>query len=180
MYIFFQIDSHPQYNYRNGKNDIAILHLESPVAFTDLIHPACLPLDEPLRSQSFVDYQPFIAGWGKTQEGRNSSQIPRESQLPVLANRVCKERYSSLNRLVTEDQFDNSVICAGILRHESSDVCLGDFGGPLMYPVQMGQEFNFYVIGIASYGVGCGNFNAPSVYTNVPRFIDWIKEKIFN
>uniref|UniRef100_T1GYZ1 Peptidase S1 domain-containing protein n=1 Tax=Megaselia scalaris TaxID=36166 RepID=T1GYZ1_MEGSC len=55
-----KMDRHPQYNSRNGKNDIAILHLESPVSYTERIHPACLPKDPPLRTRSFVDYMPFV------------------------------------------------------------------------------------------------------------------------
>lgn len=171
------MDRHPQYNSRNGKNDLAVLHLESPVSYTDLIHPACLPKNEPLRSKSFVDFQPFVAGWGRTQEGGKSAEILQELQLPVLSNQVCHDRYASQRRLVTEDQFDNAVICAGVLTG-GMDTCQGDSGGPLMYPEQTAQDFRFYVIGVVSYGVGCARAEIPGVYTNVANFIDWIEEKI--
>ncbi|KAL5292445.1 CLIPD6.2 family protein [Megaselia abdita] len=172
-----KMDRHPQYNSRNGKNDLAVLHLASPVAFTDAIHPACLPKDEPLRSRSFVAYTPFVAGWGRTEEGGKSSEILQELQLPVLANQVCREKYAAQRRLVTEDQFDNAVICAGFLEG-GMDTCQGDSGGPLMYPYQTGSQFRFNVIGVVSYGVGCARAEIPGVYTNVANFIDWIEEKI--
>jgi len=48
----------------------------------------------------------------------------------------------------------------------------GDSGGPLMWL----KEKQFYLIGISSYGVGCGN--NPSLYTNVSVYIDWVLENI--
>lgn len=35
---------HPKYNWKENLNrDIALLHLRRPIAFTDRIHPICLP-----------------------------------------------------------------------------------------------------------------------------------------
>lgn len=38
---------HPKYNWKeNMDRDIALLHLKRPIAFSDYIHPVCLPTKE--------------------------------------------------------------------------------------------------------------------------------------
>lgn len=49
----------------------------------------------------------------------------------------------------------------------------GDSGAPLACPVQ-GESNIFVLSAISSYGIKC-NEN-PAVYTNVQKFVDWIKE----
>lgn len=34
----------------------------------DRIKPICLPVDDEMRKMSFVDTNPFVAGWGATEE----------------------------------------------------------------------------------------------------------------
>lgn len=34
------------------------------------------------------------------------------------------------------------------------------------------------LVGIISFGIGCGN-GAPSVYTNVTRYVDWMESVVF-
>jgi len=48
----------------------------------------------------------------------------------------------------------------------------GDSGSPLMWL----KEKQFYLIGISSYGLGCGD--NPGLYTNVSSYMDWILENI--
>lgn len=143
------------------------------------ITPICLPIDEPLKSRDFTGYQPFVAGWGKTQEGGKSANVLQQLQLPVLANSKCISAYRTVNRLISEKQFDNAVLCAGYLKG-GRDTCQGDSGGPLMQPLQaadmVGAEF--YQIGIVSYGVGCARAEIPGVYTRVSNFLDWIRTQI--
>jgi hypothetical protein len=47
---------HPQYDpYANNQhNDIALLRLSQDVAFNEFVRPICLPIDESLRSNTFV------------------------------------------------------------------------------------------------------------------------------
>ena len=49
----------------------------------------------------------------------------------------------------------------------------GDSGAPLACPVQ-GESNIFVLSAISSYGMGC-NEN-PGVYTNVQKFLEWIRE----
>ncbi|XP_055308154.1 venom protease-like [Sitodiplosis mosellana] len=169
---------HPNFNKRLGTNDIAILHLEHDVIFSNRVRPICIPTDEPMLSRSFVGETVSVAGWGRLQEGGRSSNVLQKLQLPVLNNFECKERFRTQGRLLSEDQFDNSIICAGDL-NGGHDSCQGDSGGPMMYPVQVGGRSLFYQIGIISYGIGCARVDTPGVYTRVSEFIDWIQDEIY-
>lgn len=75
--------------------------------------PICLPTNEPFRSRTFTGYQPFVAGWGRLQEGGKSSNVLQDIQLPILENSVCKDRYRKQSKLLSEKQFDDLVLCAG-------------------------------------------------------------------
>lgn len=64
----FRIHKHPFYNVYTLDNDVALLELPSPLTFTNLIKPICLPDT----SHSFPEgTKCFITGWGSTKEGGN-------------------------------------------------------------------------------------------------------------
>ncbi|XP_054734614.1 uncharacterized protein LOC129242079 [Anastrepha obliqua] len=170
-------EAHPQYNKRNGKSDVAVLWLERNVQFTDTIAPICLPTSQAQRTKSYVNYTPFVVGWGKTMEGGVSAKVLQELQIPIFKNDVCKSSYERIRRLITEDQFDAGVLCAGVLAG-GKDTCQGDSGGPLMIPEPYSNNVRYYLIGVVSYGVGCARPEVPGVYTSVQYYIDWILQKI--
>lgn len=173
--------------------------------YVDRVRPICLPLSDNMLQRSFVGTNPFIAGWGSTSEvsaylwsfgtnvesilyskifykkGGKSATVLQQAQVPVLDNNsVCKAEYKKIKKLVTPNQFDYTIICAGHLAG-GIDTCKGDSGnilffscfsfllfhilaiwpsqyfnsgGPLMLPVQADGMFPFYQIGIVSYGIG--------------------------
>nr|XP_017019365.1 venom serine protease Bi-VSP-like [Drosophila kikkawai] len=169
--------AHPEYNRRNGRSDIAILYLERNVPFSSKITPICLPKSQPLLSKTYVGYMPFVAGWGKTQEGGESATVLNELQIPVYKNEVCAQSYAAQKRYFSADQFDAAVICAGVLTG-GHDTCQGDSGGPLMIPEQNAQDTRFYLIGVVSYGIGCARPEVPGVYTSTQYFMDWITQQV--
>lgn len=57
--------SHEDYDDGDKHSDIAILLLIEEIVFSMMIAPICLPLDEPLRSEKYLNTNPYIAGWGK-------------------------------------------------------------------------------------------------------------------
>lgn len=69
---------------------------------------------------------PFVAGWGRTQEGGKSANILQELQLPTVKTDQCKEDYQKIGKLNSEKQFDDSVLCAGY-REGGKDSCQGKF-----------------------------------------------------
>ena len=80
---------------------------------------------EPYRSRSYVGEQPFVAGWGRLQEGGKTSNKLQFVRIPVLSNSVCKERFEVLSKLSSDEQLGPSVICAGDL-FGGRDSCQGD------------------------------------------------------
>ncbi|XP_001353033.3 venom serine protease Bi-VSP isoform X1 [Drosophila pseudoobscura] len=169
--------SHPEYNRQNGRSDIAILYLERNVQFTDKITPICLPHTPQLRGKSYVGYMPFVAGWGKTQEGGESATVLNELQIPIFDNEQCRESYAKQKRYFSADQFDSAVVCAGVLTG-GKDTCQGDSGGPLMIPEPYQNSVRFYLIGVVSYGIGCARPEVPGVYSSTQYFMDWIIERV--
>ena len=54
------------------------------------------------------------------------------------------------------------------------DTCQGDSGGPLFCKI----DKQTFVLGITSWGVGCGLSNYPGVYAKVSVATPWIKSII--
>ena len=62
-------------------------------------------------------------------------------------------------------------MCAG--GEEGLDACEGDGGAPL---VCEGASGRWYVVGLVSWGEGCGTPGVPSVYARVSYFSDFIDD----
>ena len=109
-----------------------------------------------------------VAGWGLLQPDNG---MEYNMQSPIL-------RKAKVNSVpCTYSQTDNNIqLCANgkINQDEARDACQGDSGGPL-YRYENGKEI---LVGIVSWGNGCGYTDSPGVYTKVTAFLDWIKEKI--
>ncbi|CAG5113326.1 Oidioi.mRNA.OKI2018_I69.chr2.g7437.t1.cds [Oikopleura dioica] len=75
---------HPRYSPTTGQNDIALIKLPRPIAYSSNISPVCLPYKQ--------EFQPgtdcFIAGWGAQDESHKrgvvSSQL-MEARVPLLS-----------------------------------------------------------------------------------------------
>jgi len=68
-----------------------------------------------------------------------------------------------------------SYLRGNLLRINSNEymfrTCQGDSGGGLIYS----KNNRWYVAGVVSYAIGCGQFAYPTVFTKVPAYIDWIR-----
>jgi len=177
--FFFQYVTHPEYEVRFKRGDLAIIFLERNVEFTSKITPICLPHTPDLRHKSYVQHNPFVVGWGNTMEYGESATVLNELQIPIQENSLCRQRfaYSFYSKNLPANMFDSSVICAGDLSG-GKDTCQGDSGGPLMMPESYNYTFRYHLIGVVSYGIGCGRKNTPGVYTSTQHYMDWIIQQV--
>ncbi|XP_063538591.1 serine proteinase stubble-like isoform X1 [Cydia strobilella] len=168
---------HQEYSPKSFTNDIGILVLSRNVQFTNLIQPICIPRSGDLRSRSYENYTPLIAGWGDTEFRGPSATHLQVLQLPVVSNDFCVQAYSAYKAQV----IDQRVLCAGF-KKGGKDACQGDSGGPLMQPIYNSETRTtfFYQIGVVSYGKKCAEAGFPGVYTRVTNFVPWIEETVAN
>ncbi|OPJ68277.1 transmembrane protease serine 4 [Patagioenas fasciata monilis] len=139
-------------------NDIALVKLRSPVHVTDRSKPICLPyFDEELLPGTSL----WVTGWGYTQEHGKLSEILQQAEVKLIDRESCN--LSAYHGEVTE-----KMLCAG-LPQGGVDTCQGDSGGPLLY-----SGGHWQVVGIVSWGQGCGDPSTPGVYTSVRAYLNWI------
>lgn len=157
-------------NFYANDHDIALIKTSAPIEYRftsdgyGSINRPCMPFSKEL---AYKDGESVIvSGWGVTRENSGSlSNILRYVQVPIVNITKCQETYG--NR-VTNDH-----VCAGY-QSGGKDSCQGDSGGPLVRVV----ENKYELVGIVSFGYGCGQPSAPGVYTRVASYIDWIQSRI--
>ncbi|KDR20688.1 trypsin-1-like [Zootermopsis nevadensis] len=155
---------HPRFEGDVAPYDIALVKLQSPLVFDEHVQPISLPVPDSIPSGNSI-----LSGWGSISTTNNPS-MPANLQtadLPIIDYDTCLETYGS------DSPLDPSNVCTGPLSGGFS-ACSGDSGGPLVKEQPDGSR---ELIGIVSWGViPCGQSNAPSVYTRVSAYIDWIND----
>lgn len=101
----------------------------------------------------------LVYGWGDVTGAGDYPQGLRAARVRVLPDTLCEEAYpgGGEGRYLAD-----SMVCAGE-REGGRDACQGDSGGPL---VAQGK-----LIGLVSWGNGCGRAGSPGVYTRVSDII---------
>ncbi|NWU67833.1 TMPS4 protease, partial [Pterocles burchelli] len=139
-------------------NDIALVKLQAPLQVSDSSKPICLPyFDEELLPGTSL----WVIGWGYTQEHGKLSETLQQAEVKLIDTESCNQ--AAYHGEVTEKMLCASVPEGGV------DTCQGDSGGPLQYGGQHWQ-----VVGIVSWGQGCGTPSTPGVYTSVRAYLEWI------
>ncbi|XP_065223075.1 trypsin Blo t 3-like [Planococcus citri] len=170
-----EIIIHPGFNMSSFDNDIAILKLERTLSFnTPKIQPACLPSSE---NQNYAGYFGTVTGWGSNDEWTSASLSAtnkiRKVEVPIIPTDHCRMNYIYGNSLYS---VTDNMMCAGNLYFGGQDACRGDSGGPLQ--INVDGLGTMKVVGIVSWGRGCGQPNYPGVYTRIDRYIRWIHDNI--
>ncbi|XP_028131445.2 serine protease Hayan-like isoform X2 [Diabrotica virgifera virgifera] len=165
-----RIRIHESYDPLGKHGDLAIIELKRNATFSESVRPACLywKHDDPLEL--------LVTGWGKTTSvfyEDDRSIILQKARLVPVSVASCNNTYST--RYLGTRTIENTQICAfGNL----SDACWGDSGGPLQIREGKGAFSIFSIVGIVSYGAGCGG-KIPGVYTRVSQFVDWIENYVW-
>nr|XP_023021789.1 serine protease snake-like isoform X2 [Leptinotarsa decemlineata] len=161
---------HPGYVQGKQYNDIALLQLDRPVDFSDYIAPICLS-----DFKDFVNTKLIATGWGKVEADGIGSPELQKVELEYYPNDVCQVAYDSISlEDLPNGISEETQICAGAF-DGSRDTCQGDSGGPL----QLQQDGRLYLVGITSFGIGCGRADSPGVYTRVSYYIPWIESIVW-
>ncbi|XP_055689392.1 trypsin-3-like [Lutzomyia longipalpis] len=134
--------------------DVAVCEVEGIMA-----GPGIRPI--PLtRAEPNVGQRVFVSGWGATEQQGYPAEVLRFVNIPVISRESCN---SSYNGLITD-----RMICAS---ESGRDICSLDNGGPLI-------DTRNFLVGIVSWGMGCGIPLYPGVYTNIahPEIRNFIEE----
>ncbi|XP_071454125.1 trypsin-1-like [Hetaerina americana] len=164
--------THPNYGGGVNFNDIALLHLSSPLTMGDYVKPIRLPQPNAIPTGTVT-----LSGWG-SRNGQDSTglnpKLPTVLQtvdLPLIDYETCLADWGSSSPL------KDTNLCTGP-PDGSETPCQGDSGGPL---VQFESDGIPTIVGLVSWGpVPCSSPNHPAVYTRVSAFLDFISDTIAN
>lgn len=165
-----EIIRHPEFSRDTFDNDIALVRVTDHIPLSDYILPICLTkdvnsIDEAFfRSRSLV--MGVVTGWGLLKEGGLQPRFMQEVRLPIVNQEQCK---ASTPFTVSQNMF-----CAGYAQEIVGDACKGDSGGPFLGY----HENRWYLLGIVSWGEGCGRAGKYGFYTKVNNYLDWIRAYI--
>ncbi|XP_067833377.1 complement C1r subcomponent-like protein [Heptranchias perlo] len=153
-------------------NDIALIRLRGSAGEP---MPACLPAatrdDGGLFAPGRVGY---VAGWGM-EEGYYLRRRLRYALLPLVEQPRCRQAFRTARIGGRAPVVSANMFCAG-LPEGGRDACAGDTGGGLLVPDPSSGAW--HLVGIVSWGVGCGRPGSYGVYTRVSRYLAWIDRVI--
>ncbi len=156
---------HPDYKQEasTGKNDVALLKLDRPLDIEDS-KLAYLASEETERVWGRRKTCASVSGWGQTERG-NTSKVLLNVNVPIISNLDCADKYKG-----KFDIHKKAHLCAG---YEAGikDACYGDSGGPL---ITRAGPTGYLLVGVVSFGDGCGKSGRPGVYARVSTYRDWI------
>ncbi|XP_019398441.1 PREDICTED: vitamin K-dependent protein C-like isoform X1 [Crocodylus porosus] len=162
-----KVVTHENYTKVNSDNDIAMLHLAKPMVFNKNALPICLPTKE-LAEQELTrsGKQMVVTGWGsKTEKTMNFSNVLNYIEIPLVPRNVCVQ--------VMRHDISENMLCAGTIGNQQ-DACGGDSGGPMITTFKNTS----FLVGLVSWGEGCGKSEKFGVYTKVSQYLQWIQRQI--
>ncbi|MEU0137489.1 serine protease [Streptomyces sp. NPDC006296] len=148
----------PGYNPRTNVGDLAVLTLARALPEGS---------DIPMAGAGSSAYEPGTAatvyGWGDTTGYGSYASRLRAATVRLMPDSDCARAYPGGTQVAYDA---SSMLCAGDTAG-GRDACQGDSGGPL---VARGR-----LVGLVSWGSGCGSPDSPGVYTRVSAAIRWME-----
>jgi len=152
---------HPEYNADTWHHDIMLVKLQTS---------STQPLVK-VATESPTDYQPVTTlGFGATSEEGLTSPDLLYVNLTITPFAWCQNFFRmGDNGEQIYELSETAQICAEDLQ-DQGDACRGDSGGPLLYENE--------IVGLVSFGRGCGRPNTPAVYTRTSSYTEWIRKGV--
>ncbi|MEW2484720.1 serine protease [Streptomyces sp. NPDC048411] len=147
----------PGYDRTTNSGDLAVLTLSDALPKESVIPMATAgdQADEPGSAA-------LVYGWGDISGSGDYVTSLRSAQVRVLPDSTCQRAYAGGRGAAYEA---STMLCAGEPQG-GHDACQGDSGGPL---VARGR-----LIGLVSWGNGCGVAGSPGVYTRISAAAGWM------
>ncbi|XP_064522846.1 vitamin K-dependent protein C isoform X2 [Pseudopipra pipra] len=158
---------HENYTKKTLDNDIAMLHLAEHAMYYKYALPICLPARN-LAEQELTrsGQQMVVTGWGSTSDVNVSYPTSLHYiEIPIVPRNECAPAMASA--------VSDNMLCAGSLG-DRRDACLGDSGGPMSTK----YKDTWFLVGLVSWGHGCGRREKFGVYTKVSQYLEWIQHHI--
>ena len=154
-----RVSVHPRYlrDPDSSEFDVAVLTLDAPIPFGTGAAAIAPATEAELNAGSTA----FATGWGLTDENdTEGSQTLQGVSLPLRPDAECVDFYGAAYNA-------ELMLCAGGEGADASgnpDTCQGDSGGPLVIDLDPSAARNYRLIGVTSFGDGCGRPGTPGVY----------------
>lgn len=158
LYPVKEIVRHPSYDSNRYNWDFALIKLSRDIHFSDNVKAATMiEQNEPVEVGNMVT----VSGYGVTGSFWDwfHKNTLRSVNVPLVSQHDCDKAYPG--RITAQ------MICAGY-PEGGRDACQGDSGGPLTDGGKL--------VGIVSWGNGCGKPGFPGIYGSVSKVRSWIKE----
>jgi len=113
----------------------------------------------------------YVAGWGPDETGTGNTEVSKVTDLNIVSEANCA---LELPHVLVQP----SSLCA---KKTGAGPCASDGGGPLML-----REQDVWVLrGVISGGVinekeNTCELSKPSVFTDVAKHIEWVRQKMWN
>ncbi|MFG2561372.1 S1 family peptidase [Streptomyces sp. NPDC048496] len=147
----------PGYDPTTNSGDLAVLTLADALPGESVIPMATAgdQSDEPGSAA-------LVYGWGDISGNGDYVTSLRSAQVSVLPDSTCQRAYPGGRGAAYEA---STMLCAGEPQG-GHDACQGDSGGPLVAGGRL--------IGLVSWGNGCGVAGSPGVYTRISAAAGWM------
>lgn len=161
---------HQDYDSSLFYSDVAIIRLKTASTKTPLNlitseQMSALPQNESLH----------LMGWGLTEEGNDDSisAVLQETDLSYQLDDICTTTHGDPDVNNQAGLYWSKTICAGE-DLGGKDACQGDSGGPLLWD----DNGIFKLMGIVSWGIGCGRAASYGGFAEVTAYIDWVDDRL--
>lgn len=158
-------------------NDIALMHIIA-VGGKPAFAPKHIRIlgSKPGDLSLFANRDVMVTGWGLTGEREGSMTFKRDGTLNRKVPRLMKVglRLKDQSACKSEPTYrvalDTPVLCVG--SDTGRDSCNGDSGGPLT----RAEGPERVLVGLVSYGRGCGLKGVPGLYIDATAYRKWIDD----